>query len=93
VEDAPADDQGQPPGTRLAAIKWKHFGGRVAVGSATVREDWCPRGGNCPPDGKRARVVASKPDYCKDSGKIEYLDVQVHVGKTNWYGWRIDCSP
>ena len=42
---------------------------------ATAGYDRPTAGGveNCPDNGRRVKLVASKPGYCKDSGKIEYL--------------------
>ena len=85
--------RGGPPGARLTGIKWKRFGGRTAIGSGRLRLDYCPPGGRCPGDGKRVRVVASKPKYCKDTGKIEYLRLAGYVGKLDMFPNIIQCSP
>jgi hypothetical protein len=83
---------GAPPGARVTGIKWKRFGGKTAVGWGRLRLDDCPRGGNCPGNGKRVRLVASKPDYCKDSGKIEYLKLAWDAGKLYQVRSFITCS-
>jgi hypothetical protein len=84
---------GGPPGVRVTGIRWKRFGGKTAVGFGTLRLDYCRRDDNCPQNGKRIRLVARKPDYCKDSGKIEYLRLAGYVGGMLHFGARITCSP
>jgi hypothetical protein len=84
---------GAAPGQRITGIRWKRFGGRKAIGYGTLRQDYCRRGDNCPQNGKRIRVVASKPDYCKDSDRIEYLKIAGRIGKIDWFGGNITCSP
>lgn len=79
--------------SRVTGIKWKQFGGKKAIGFGRQRLDYCRRGENCPGNGKRVRLVASKPDYCKDTGKIEYLELNIYVGKRLDRGLRITCSP
>ncbi len=69
------------------------FGGTTATGFGTLRLDYCGPGDNCPTNGKRIRVVASKPSYCKDSGKIEYLRLAGFIGKLEHFGGIISCSP
>jgi len=77
---------------RYTGIKWSSFGGKKAVGKGKLRQDYCRRGDNCPQNGKRVRLVASKPRFCKDSGKFEYLKLDVYIGKMNWFSNRIECS-
>lgn len=79
--------------SRVTGIKWKQFGGKKAIGFGRQRLDYCRRGENCPDNGKRVRLVASKPDYCKDSGKIEYLKLDIYVGRRLDRGLLITCSP
>jgi hypothetical protein len=43
--------------------------------------------------GKRIRLVGRKPDYCKDSDKIEYLRLAGYVRGIEQFGARITCSP
>jgi hypothetical protein len=83
---------GVGPGQRVTGIKWKRFGGRKAIGFGKLRLDYCRPGDNCPQNGKRMRLVATKPDYCKDSGKIEYLRLSGYLGKLEWFGGIIECS-
>jgi len=83
---------GLGPGQRVTGIKWKRFGGRKAIGYGKLRLDYCRPGDNCPQNGKRIRLVATKPDYCTDSGKIEYLRLSGYLGKTEWFGAVITCS-
>lgn len=78
---------------RVTRIKWKSFGGKKAVGQGTLRQDYCRGNDNCPQNGKHVRLVASKPRYCKDSDKFEYLKLDIYIGKINWFGSRIECSP
>ena len=40
--------RGGGPGERVTGIRWKRFGGRTAVGSGRLRQDYCRRGDNCP---------------------------------------------
>jgi hypothetical protein len=84
---------GAAPGARVTGIRWKRFGGRKAVGFGTLRLDYCRRGDNCPQDGKRIRVVARRPDYCKDSDKIEYLRLAGYIGGIAHFGGQLTCSP
>jgi len=79
-------------GARVTGIRWKRFGGKKAVGSGTLRLDYCRRGENCPGNGKRIRVVASKPGFCSDSGKIEYLRLAGSYRKLAQFGGRLTCS-
>lgn len=79
--------------SRVTGIKWKQFGGKKAIGFGRRRLDYCRRGENCPGNGKRVRLVASKPDFCKDTGKIEYLDLNIFAGGRLDQGLRITCSP
>jgi hypothetical protein len=83
---------GAAPGQRVTGIKWKRFGGRKAIGYGTLRQDYCRPRDNCPQNGKRIRLVASKPDYCKDSDRIEYLRLAGSIGKIEWFGGIITCS-
>lgn len=83
---------GAAPGARVTGIRWKRFGGKTAVGWGKLRLDYCRRGDNCPDDGKRVRLTASKPDYCKDSGKIEYLKLAWDAGKRYRVRGLITCS-
>ncbi|MFY9264918.1 MAG: hypothetical protein WAO61_05785 [Solirubrobacterales bacterium] len=78
---------------RVTGIKWKSFGGRKAVGYGKLREDFCRSGDNCPNNGKRVRLVAGKPGYCKDSNRFEYLRLTVYRGKTALSDANIVCSP
>ena len=73
-------------------IRWTTFGGRTAIGTGTLRLDYCRPGDNCPTNGKRTRLVASKPDYCTDSGKIEYLRLSVYLGKIEVSQLAITCT-
>jgi hypothetical protein len=90
IHDARA---GAAPGERVTGIKWKRFGGKKAIGYGKLRQDYCRPGDNCPQNGKRIRLVASKPRYCKDSDRIEYLRLRGFVGKIDWFGGIIECSP
>ena len=83
---------GAAPGQRVTGIKWKRFGGRKAIGYGRLRQDYCRPDDNCPQNGKRIRLVASKPDYCKDSDRIEYLRLAGYIGKIEWFGGIITCS-
>ncbi len=83
---------GGAPGARVTGIRWKRFGGRKAVGKGTLRLDYCRPGENCPDNGKRIRLVASKPRYCTDSGKIEYLRLTGYIGGRGLFGNSIRCS-
>ena len=80
-------------GQRVTGIKWKRFGGRKAIGYGRLRQDFCRPDDNCPQNGKRIRLVASKPDYCKDSDRIEYLRLAGYIGRIEWFGGIITCSP
>jgi hypothetical protein len=84
--------KGSPPGARVTGIRWKRFGGKKAIGYGRLRLDYCRRGDNCPGNGKRIRVVASKPDYCKDTGKIEYLELSGFIGRIDHFSNVITCS-
>jgi hypothetical protein len=83
---------GGPPGIRVTGIRWKRFGGKKAVGFGRLRLDYCRPDDNCPMDGKPIRLVARKPDYCKDSDKIEYLRLAGYIGKLEYFGAQITCS-
>ncbi len=85
--------RGGARGERVTGITWKRFGGKTALGSGTLRQDFCRPGDNCPQNGKRMRLVASKPDYCKDSGRIEYLNLSGYIGSREWVSLSIECSP
>ena len=61
-------------------------------GTGTLRLDYCRPSDNCPTNGKRVKLVASKPDYCADSGKIEYLRLSVYLGKIEQSGLFITCT-
>ena len=39
-----------------------------------------------PHEREAIRLVASKPDYCADSGKIEYLRLSIYLGKIEQSG-------
>jgi len=78
---------------RVTGIRWTSFGGTTATGFGTLRLDYCRPGDSCPTNGKRIRLVASKPDYCKDSGKIEYLRLAGYIGKLERFGGIITCPP
>jgi len=84
--------RGGPPGERVTGIRWKRFGGKTAVGSGRLRQDYCRRGDNCPQNGKRVRLVASKAAYCKDSDKIEYLRLRFYIGGMLKTDIPIKCS-
>jgi hypothetical protein len=77
---------------RFTGIRWKRFGGKVATGSGRLRQTYCRRGDRCPDNGRRIRLVASKPGYCKDSGKIEYLKLDTYLGGRGHSGMRIRCG-
>jgi len=77
---------------RVTGIKWRSFGGKRAVGRGTLRQDYCRVNDTCPQNGKRVRLVASKPGYCKDSDKFEYLQLDIYIGKIAWSGHKIECS-
>lgn len=79
--------------SRVTGIKWKQFGGKKAIGFGKQRLDYCRRGDNCPDNGKRVRLVASKPGYCKDTGTFEYFELNIYVGGRLDRGLRITCSP
>lgn len=79
--------------SRVTGIKWKTFGGKTAIGFGRQRLDYCRRGEYCPGNGKRVRLVASKPDYCKDTGKFEYLKLNIYVSGRLDRGLLITCSP
>ena len=83
---------GDLKGARLTGIRWKRFGGKKAVGTGTLHLDYCRRGENCPGNGKRIRVVASKPGFCRDSGKIEYLRLAGSYRKLAQFGGQLTCS-
>lgn len=78
---------------RVTNIKWKSFGGKKATGFGKLRQDFCKKSDNCPDNGKRVRLVASKPDYCKDSGQFEYLKLNLYRGKQLMSGAQITCAP
>jgi hypothetical protein len=82
-------------GSRTAGDRhqWKRFGGRKAIGYRRLRQDYCRPDENCPQDGKRSRLVASKPDHCKDSDEIESLRLAGYIGKIERFGGIIICSP
>ncbi len=84
--------RGSRSGERFTGIRWTKFGGRTAIGFGTLRLDYCRPGDNCPTNGKRVKLVASKPDYCADSGKIEYLRLSVYLGKIELSGFFITCT-
>ena len=77
---------------RATGIRWTQFGGTKAIGFGTWRLDYCRRGDNCPDNGKRIRLVASKPGYCKDSNRIEYLQLNWYLGKRLQVGQIITCG-
>jgi hypothetical protein len=83
---------GAPPGDRISGIKWKRFGGKTAEGVGILHLDYCRRGDNCPYDGKRARLFARNAELCRDSGKVEYRDLAVYLGKLRWSEMHIDCG-
>ena len=83
---------GAPPGARVTGIRWKRFGGKKAVGSGRLRLDYCRRGDNCPDDGRRIRLVASKAGYCKATGKIEYQRLAGYLGKLDQFGGVLSCT-
>jgi hypothetical protein len=83
---------GGAPGARVTGIRWKRFGGKKAVGTGRLHLDYCRRGDNCPGNGKRIRLVASKPAYCRDSTKIEYLRLSGRVGRIDVIGSVLECS-
>ncbi len=76
----------------MTGIRWKRFGGKKAVGKGTLRLDYCRPGENCPDNGKRIRLVASRPGYCTDSGKIECLRLTRYIGGRGLFGNSIRCS-
>ncbi len=84
--------RGSRLGERFTGIRWTKFGGRTAIGFGTQRLDYCRPDDNCPTNGKRVKLVASKPDYCADSGKIEYLRLSVYLGKIEQSGLFITCT-
>ena len=77
---------------RFTGIRWKRFGGKVATGHGRLRQTYCRRGENCPDNGRRIRLVASKPAFCMDSGKIEYLRLDTYLGRRGHTGMRIRCG-
>lgn len=83
---------GGPPGDRISGIRWKRFGGKTAEGTGILNLDYCRRGENCPFDGKRVRLVARNGGLCRDSGKVEYLDLAVYVGRIQWSGMHLQCG-
>lgn len=83
---------GAPPGDRIARIKWKRFGGKTAEGTGILHLDYCRRNDNCPFDGKRVRLVARNAGLCRDSGKVEYVDLAVYIGKIQWSGMHLQCG-
>jgi hypothetical protein len=83
---------GAPPGDRISGIRWKRFGGKTAEGVGILHLDYCRRGDNCPFDGKRVRLVARNAGLCRDSGKVEYVDLAVYVGKIQWSGMHLQCG-
>jgi hypothetical protein len=83
--------RGARQGERYTGIRWAKFGGRTATGFGTLRLDYCRPNDNCPTNGKRVKLVASKPDYCMDSGEIEYLMLSVYLGKLELSGHLITC--
>lgn len=76
----------------MTGIRWKRFGGRKRSARARSPLDYCRPGENCPDNGKRIRLVASKPGYCTDSGKIEYLRLTGYIGGSGLFGNSIRCS-
>ncbi len=77
---------------RATGIRWTQFGGQKAIGFGTWRLDYCRRGDNCPDNGKRVRLMASKPGYCRDSNRIEYLQLNWYLGKRLQVGQTITCD-
>lgn len=77
---------------RVTNIKWKSFGGKQAIGFGKLRQDYCRKNDKCPQNGKRVKLVASKPGYCKDSDKFEYLKLNRYIGGRLWSGSKIECS-
>ena len=77
---------------RYTGIKWKRFGGKVATGYGRLRQTYCRRGQNCPDNGRRVKLVASKPGYCKDSDKIEYLQLATYFRGRNQSVAPIRCG-
>jgi hypothetical protein len=84
--------RGGAPGERFTGIRWKSFGGKTAIGYGTLHQDFCRSGDNCPEDGKRARLVATHPGYCSDSGKVEYIDLAIYHGGRFRSGLHLQCS-
>lgn len=78
--------------SRVTGIKWKQFGGKKAIGFGRQRLDYCHRGYKCPGNGKRVRLVASKPDYCGASDKFEYLKLNIYVSGRFDRGLHITCD-
>jgi hypothetical protein len=84
--------RGSLKNARLTGIRWKRFGGKTAVGYGTLRLAYCRRGDPCPGNGERIRVVASKPGFCRASGKIEYLRLAGSYRRLAQIGGQLDCS-
>jgi hypothetical protein len=77
---------------RYVNLKWKSFGGKKAIATGIAKLGYCRRGDNCPDNNARVRLVASKPDYCGDSGQFEYLNLNVYIHGHLTRGMPINCS-
>lgn len=79
--------------SRYVNLKWKSFGGKKAIATGKAKLDYCRPGENCPGNNAPARLVASKPRYCKDSNKFEYRNLNVYIRGRLTAGIPIQCSP
>lgn len=78
--------------SRYVNLKWKSFGGKKAVATGKAKLDYCRSGDACPDNNARVRLVATKPRFCKDSGKFEYLNLKVYVRGRLSAGIPITCG-
>jgi hypothetical protein len=77
---------------RYVHLKWKSFGGKKAIATGIAKLDYCPAGGNCPENNGKARLVATKPRYCIESGKFEYLNLDVYINGRFSRGTPLRCT-
>lgn len=78
--------------SRYVNLRWKSFGGKKAVATGKAKLDYCRSGDACPDNNAPARLVATKPGYCKDSGKFEYLDLKIYIRGRLSSGIPIECG-
>lgn len=78
--------------SRYVNLKWKSFGGKKAIATGKAKLDYCRSGDACPDNNARVRLVATKPGFCKDSGKFEYLDLKIYIRGRLSAGIPITCG-